>query len=109
MSITTRCQPATLGDKRYIGAGTVASGSGTLTGGSNPYDLQMAIDNSNTAGVTDVDADDAASATSGVEGLVPYEEISLDPSADSVKVLVLMQQVDGDVSNQLLPGLGGGL
>jgi alpha-amylase len=98
----------TLGDKRYIGSVTVGTGEGLLTGGSNTYGMQLAVDNSNTAGVTGSDATGAATATSGLEGLLPYEDLNLDPAAETVKVLIMMVYGDGTVGNQLLPGLGGG-
>ena len=97
-----------LGDKRFIGAGSVASGSAELTGGSNPYGMQLALDNSNTAGVTASSAAEAASATSGLEGLLPYADLDLDPAAESVRVMVFIQRSNGEVGNQTLPGLGGG-
>ena len=98
----------TLGAKRFIGAGTVGSGAAELTGGSNPYGMQLALDNSNTAGVTASSADEAATATSGLEGLLPYADLDLDPAAESVSIMVFILRSSGEVGNQTLPGLGGG-
>ncbi len=97
-----------LGSKRYIGSTSVGSGQATLTGGSNTYGMALALDNSNALGVTASSGSGAVSATSGLEGELPYGDLNLDPAAESVKVLVMMVYGDGDVGNQLLPGLGGG-
>ena len=43
-------------DKEWRGSGTVNDGDGLIVGGTNPYQLECAFDNTNTAGVTDVDA-----------------------------------------------------
>ena len=98
----------TLGDKRYIGSNAIGTEDGTLSGGSNPYGLLAALDNSNTAGVTDTDPSQAATAVNGLELLLPYEDLDLDSGADSVKVMVMMVRSSGEVGNQTLPGLGGG-
>lgn len=98
----------TLGQKRYIGSGTLGDGDSTLTGGSNLFGSELAVDNSNTAGVTETDASGAATATSGLEGRIAYEDLGLDPQAGSIKALVMMVRPSGLVGNQLLPGLGGG-
>jgi hypothetical protein len=97
-----------LGNKRYTGYSNVGGGDATLLSGSNPYGMALALNNTNTAGVTASSAAGAATATSGLEGLLPYEDLDLDPVADSVKVLIMMVRGDGEVGNQLLPGLGGG-
>ncbi|MHC4091093.1 MAG: alpha-amylase family glycosyl hydrolase, partial [Planctomycetota bacterium] len=97
-----------LGVKRYVGGADIGVADGTLSGGSNPYGMKLGLDNSNTAGVTDTDASGAATATSGLEGLLPYEDVNLDPASESVKVMVMMVRPTGEVGNQLLPGLGGG-
>ncbi|MFQ5491996.1 MAG: hypothetical protein ACE5GE_14865, partial [Phycisphaerae bacterium] len=62
-----------------------------------------------TAGVTDINASGAASASSGLEGLLPYADALFDPAATSVKVMVMMVLPNGTVGNQILPGLGGGV
>jgi hypothetical protein len=97
-----------LGEKRYVGTSAIDSGDGNLNGGNDFYGMELALNNSNTAGVTDTDTAGAATATSGLEGILPYEDLSLDPAADSVKVAVMMVRPNGEVGNQFLPGLGGG-
>ena len=66
-------------NKVYRGQGTVNDGDGCLTGGSNPNQMQIALNNSNVAGVTDTTASSAATATSGFEMVVPYADIGLSP------------------------------
>ncbi|MCA9249489.1 MAG: hypothetical protein KDA54_00020 [Phycisphaerales bacterium] len=96
------------GVKRYIGNGTVGDHDGFLNGGSNPNGIQVAIDNSNTDGVTDQSAGQAATATSGIEMVIPLADIGLAEATGSVKVLAMILRSNGQVSNQLLPGVGGG-
>ncbi len=97
------------GEKRYTGASTVGGGDATLTGGSNPNAMELVLDNSNVAGVTSSDAFGASTATTGLEGMLPFGDLLLDPAASSVKLLVMIVQPNGDVGNQFLPGLGGGV
>ncbi|TWT40388.1 Alpha-amylase precursor [Phycisphaerae bacterium RAS1] len=95
--------------KVYRGQGAVGDGDGLLSGGANPDGMQVAMNNSNTAGVTASSAAGAASATSGFELFVPYADlgIAFDPDAP-IAVAAFVTQDDGSVSNQWLPGLGGG-
>ncbi|MFQ5492065.1 MAG: alpha-amylase family glycosyl hydrolase, partial [Phycisphaerae bacterium] len=53
------------GQKRYVGMSVVDSGAAPLSGGSNPNGMELAMNNTNTAGVTDINASGAASASSG--------------------------------------------
>lgn len=96
------------GVKRYVGSGTVGDLDGFLNGGSNPNGMQVAIDNSNTDGVTDSSASQAATATSGLELSIPLADIGLTEATGSVKLLAMILRSNGQVSNQLLPGIGGG-
>jgi len=95
-------------NKTYRGQGTVNDGDGLLLGGSNPNGIQVALDNTNTAGVTDTDVSGAATATTGFELLIPFADIDLPAGAPVVGVAAFLLRTDGDVSNQWLPGLGGG-
>ncbi len=96
-------------DKTYRGQGTVNDGDGVITGGSNPNQMECAFDNTNTAGVTDTSATGADTATTGLELLVPLVDIGLaTPIVDPIRVCVFIFESNGDVSNQWLPGLGGG-
>ncbi len=102
-----------LGDgalKFYRGAGTANSNSGTLTGGSNLTGLAVAVNRTNTGGVTGTSVASAATATSGFEIRVPYGDIGLPDRPASracarIGVCVALVRADGTVSNQLLPGL----
>ena len=98
--------------KFYRGNGVPNSGASTLTGGSNITGLAVAVNNGNTAGVTATSAAGAATATSGIEMLVPYGDIGL-PSAASaragmlVKIGVALVASDGTFTNQTLPPIAG--
>ncbi len=95
--------------KTYRGHSAVDGGSGLLVGGTNPHGLQVALNNTNTLGVTDTDASGAATATTGFELFVPYEYIGLPADPDTtIGLTVFIVEPNGDVSNQWLPGLGGG-
>jgi len=94
--------------KVYRGNGTVNDGDGFLNGGNNPNGLQVALNNTNALGVTDSSATDAATATNGFELKVPYADIGMADDA-TFKVAAFIMQGSGAVSNQVLPGLGGGV
>lgn len=96
--------------KTYRGQGLTGSGVGTLTGGTNPAGLLIAIDNTNTAGVTTTSAATAATATRGVEMLIPYADIALNPSAatragQTIRLSVALTSTTGTWGNQWLPSL----
>lgn len=95
--------------KTYRGQGAVGDGDGLLSGGTNPYGLQVAMNNSNTAGVTGTSAAAAATATTGFELFVPYEDLGIADPGAAVAVACFITRDDGHVSNQWLPGLGGGV
>jgi alpha-amylase len=95
--------------KTYRGAGTVNDGDGMLTGGVNPNGMVMAMNNTNAFGVTGTDASQAATALNGFDMLVPYADIGAPGAAGaSIRVSAFIIRSSGDVSNQWLPGLGGG-
>ncbi len=95
--------------KTYRGQGAVGDGDGFLSGGSNPNDMQVALDNSNTAGVTHLSAAGAHTATTGVEMILPLADLGLPPTfSGTIKTAAFAMRADGLVSNQWLPGLGGG-
>lgn len=99
--------------KTYRGQGTVGSGLGALTGGTNPNGLAIAIDNTNTLGVTATSAASAASATTGVEMLIPYAELGLPASPVSraglsVQFAAALVRSSGQFGNQWLPGCPSG-
>jgi len=95
--------------KAYLGQNSVGSGHGLLTGGVAPAGCEFALDNRNTAGVTDTDAAGAGTATAGFELVLPYGLLGIDPAMPgALGVAAFLLQPDGTVSNQWLPGLGGG-
>lgn len=97
------------GVKTYRGQGTVGSGAGLLSGGANPNGLQVAMDNRNALGVTELTGSGADTASSGFELLIPYEDISLDTTPGTTfQLAAFIVKTSGEVSNQWLPGLGGG-
>ncbi len=96
------------GVKRYLGNGVVGSAGGFIDGGDNPNDLRVALHNANTAGVSATDAASAATATSGFEMALPFADLGIASGDQAIKMLAMLLRADGEVGNQLLPGLGGG-
>jgi hypothetical protein len=95
--------------KTYRGQGTVNDGDGLLLGGENPNGMQLALDNTNTGGVTDTDVSGAATATTGFEMYFPFADLDLPrDEPDTLGFAAFLMESDGEVSNQWLPGLGGG-
>ncbi|MBX7106195.1 MAG: PEP-CTERM sorting domain-containing protein [Gemmataceae bacterium] len=91
----------------YLGQTTYGTGSGTLTGGSNPFGIRGTINNSNTAGVSGgVGLDSGAGVTTGIEVEIPLAALG-NPSGD-IWVSAFINGGGHDfVSNQVLGGLGG--
>jgi hypothetical protein len=96
------------GTKRYIGSGTVDDLDGFLSGGDNPNGMLLALNNSNAAGVTDTDASQAGTATSGFEGELPFDDLLIGGETETIKLMATIVRSSGEVGNQFLPGLGGG-
>jgi hypothetical protein len=95
--------------KTYRGAGTVNDGDGALAGGANPNGMQVAMNNTNALGVTGTDASQAGTAHNGFDLLVPYADVGLaGATGTNIRVAAFIIRSSGDVSNQWLPGLGGG-
>jgi len=98
---------------RYIGRVEVGAQSPVLEQGDNPGGILMGLDNSNQDGVT---ADnnrspgqnraDAATAATGLELSIPYADIGL--GRPVIRYLAVLTGNSGYLSNQFLPGLGGG-
>jgi hypothetical protein len=96
-------------EKTFRGQGSVNDGDGFLYGGENPHGMQVALDNTNLLGVTDSDPSGAATATTGFEMFLPFADLGLTAGVDSeVKLAAFLLEASGNVSNQWLPGLGGG-
>lgn len=94
--------------KTYRGTATLNSASGILTGGSNPAGLQVALDNTNTGGVTASSVTNAALATRGFEFFIPFAELNITPPlCDRLRVSALIVRTDGQLANQVLPGISG--
>ncbi len=96
--------------KFYRGRGTTNNSSGALTGGSNLTGLAVAVNTTNTGGVTGTSVANAATATAGFELRVPYGDIGLPLSTAgrscmNVGVAVALVRADGTLSNQVLPGV----
>ncbi len=90
--------------KTYRGVGGVNTGSGVLTGGSNPNNVQVAWNNGNVSGVTDSSAANAGSAHSGLEVFIPYAELGLAGAAcQTIQISAMLVRSDGTVTNQVLP------
>ncbi len=105
----------TTGEDTYLGCSPVDSGIGTLSGGVNPNGAQACFNNTNHAGVTDNPSDigDPATATTGLELFIPFADLGIDPAVNyTVSAMAILCKGDGVegsyVSNQTLPGLGGG-
>ena len=90
--------------KTFLGQAMDGAGLGTLTGGG-----AVGFTNNNTAGVTDAAAVDAsgfplaASATSGVELIIPRSLVAA--TGDSARLMAVLIGGGGFVSSQVLPGL----
>lgn len=95
--------------KLYKGNGTINDGDGNLGGGSNANGMQVAMNNSNTLGVTGASAANAATAKNGFDYLIPYADIGVAGlTGGDVKIAAFILKTNGEVTNQWLPGLGGG-
>lgn len=101
----------------YRGNGTVNSGSGTLTGGTNPNLSLFAFNNTGKLGVAGEAVDppptsgDPATQTKGLEAKIHLADLGLAvPLASdlNLKISVLLTGSNGFVSNQTLPGTGRG-
>lgn len=93
---------------RFLGSGT-PGGDGTLSGGDNPDNIRIAINNSNTVGVTaGTSSSQGSSATTGVELAIPLAALGINNNAcnagaTDIKVCAFINSVDQDfVANQFL-------
>ncbi len=96
------------GSGDYLGT-TGAASDGTLTGGTNPNNIRITINNSNTGGVTNSAADPlaAAAVTTGVELAIPFAAIGIG-SNTVIKISAFINGGGHDfLSNQVLGGVGG--
>lgn len=96
------------GTKRYIGSTVMNTGASQLSGGNNTYGMQAAFNDSNSAGVTASSVTNAATATRGLETLLPWGDLLLSGPGAEIRMMAMIVQPDGRIGNQFLPGLGGG-
>ena len=96
------------GTHRYLGSTPANSGLSALSGGSNTFGTQAALDDSNTAGVTAASAAAAGTATQGFEALVPWGDLGLPGYGAPVKVMAALVRPTGAFGNQFLPPLATG-
>ncbi|MCE9620569.1 MAG: hypothetical protein K8R92_11780 [Planctomycetes bacterium] len=95
--------------KDYRGSVGVNTGHGVLAGGVNPNNIEVALDNSNTAGITAGSVTSAASATKGMELRIPLAELGLASDFNGfIALSACLERADGTITNQWLPGLAGG-
>ncbi|HMS55558.1 MAG TPA: PEP-CTERM sorting domain-containing protein [Fimbriimonadaceae bacterium] len=93
------------GSGGYLGSNDGQSG-GILGGGNNPYGIQVALNNSNTAGVSSSSASGAGSVTTGLEYAIPLA--ALGNPTGMIKVSAFINGGGHDfISNQVLGGIGG--
>lgn len=93
--------------KTYRGAGSMNSGNGNLSGGTNPNGMLVALRNTNTAGVTATSAAAAATANDGFDLFIPFADVGNPGLGSTIRVAGFIMKSDGRVSNQWLPGVGG--
>lgn len=89
---------------KLLGRRLVNSGFGLLSGGINPAGIQVAIDNTNTAGVEADAGGDPLSANTGVEIFIP--DAALGPGASPcrpVQIMAALVGPDGTFRSQVLP------
>lgn len=97
--------------KTYLGYSTANSASGILSGGSNALGVQVALDRTNTAGVTASSAANAATATKGFEFYIPFAQLGISSppaSCASIRLAAFIVRSDGTIGNQVLHPLSAG-
>ena len=96
------------GNGYYLGSGT--PGNGALAGGTNPDNIQVGLNNSNTAGVgagNGIDPGNGASVHTGVTLGIPLS--ALGNPTGPISVFGFINSGDHTfLSNQVLGGIGGG-
>jgi len=93
------------GTLTLLGTG-YAGGTGTLSGGTNPFGILATLDNRNTAGVTlGCDASSGAGVTTGFEWAIPLDAIGNPQGCLQATVIVRSSTTGSPVSNQVLAPL----
>ncbi len=104
-SVTLPSPPA-LASKTYRGNVALNSGHGVLSGGTNPNNLEVALDDTNVAGITSSSVASAASATKGFELRIPLIDLGLRTNfAGTLAIAACIERTNGVMTNQWLPGL----
>jgi len=99
----------TLATKDFLGTVGLNSGNGTLAGGTNPNNVEVGFDNTNSAGITASSVAGASTATTGIELRIPFADLGLALDfTGTVTIAAFIERVDGTVSNQWLPALPAG-
>ncbi|MCW5936590.1 MAG: hypothetical protein KIT11_04710 [Fimbriimonadaceae bacterium] len=98
------------GTAYYVGSTTPGS-NGTLTGGNNPNGVAGTINNSNIAGATDglgtMNTAVTDAVTTGIELKIPLTQLG-SPTGDIRLCVFVFNDGFDFLSNQVLPGIGGG-
>ena len=90
---------------RYVGSSVMNAASGDLSGGTNPNAMQVAFNDSNSAGITSASVASASTATRGLETVIPWADLGV-PAGSSLKLLAAIVGTDGNLTSQFLPGTG---
>ncbi len=100
---------ASLAVKDYRGACAVNGGRGVLSGGVNTNNLEVALNNTNTAGITASSVANASTATNGFEFRIPLVELGLaSDHQGEIGLAACLVRSNGSVTNQWLPGVPAG-
>ena len=94
------------GTHRYLGSRAVGTVGGA-SGGNNPNGLSIGYSGGNRAGITPLSAAAAATATDGFRLSIPWADLGLAGPGGTVKLLAMLVQGDGGITNQSLPGMEG--
>jgi len=98
-----------LAAKEYRGSVAVNAGRGVLAGGVNLNGVEVALDNTNSAGITAGSVAAASSAISGIEFRIPFADLGLAADFNNfISLSACLVRSNGALSNQWLPGLVNG-
>jgi len=98
--------PVGAGIKSYVGQGVQGSGVGTLAGSAGIAPIQVALDNTNTAGVSQSSASGASTATKGFEIFLPYTALEIGSSGapcQQIGLFAALVYPSGAIERQTLP------
>lgn len=100
-------------ERVFRGSVPVNSASGAISGGTNPNNSEYAYNNTGVDGVTGDSVGDPSTQTTGLEARISLLDLGFAPedlpvTSLPLKIAALLTSADGFVSNQTLPGTGGG-